>query len=108
MLAAHWLVEGYDSPVRTITTPYDELPWRGYWEQIRWAVGQMDKTHTAYASAQHVLEVLSDVPDLWDPGRGTDLVNLLEQHRFSTSRFLVGGCWRRGGLVGRGGWGRRR
>ncbi|TCC39673.1 hypothetical protein [Kribbella sindirgiensis] len=109
MLAALWLVEGYDSPllrelagltrrqstearqmfdavlaelghpVRTITTPYDELPWRGYWEQIRWAVDQMDKTHTAYASAQRVLEVLSDVPDLWGPGRGTDLVDLLEQ-----------------------------
>lgn len=109
MLAARWLVEGYDSPllrelagltrrqstearqmfdavlaelghpVRTITTPYDELPWRGYWDQIRWAVDQMDKTHTAYASAQRVLEVLSDVPDLWDPGRGTDLADLLEQ-----------------------------
>ncbi|MGW6200728.1 hypothetical protein ACWF0M_31595 [Kribbella sp. NPDC055110] len=109
MLAAHWLVEGYDSPllrelagltrrqstearqmfeavlaelghpVLVINNPYDELPWRGHWEHICWAVDQMDKTHTAYASAQRVLEVLSDVPDLWDPGRGTDLVNLLDQ-----------------------------
>lgn len=113
-LAAHWLVEGYDSPllrelagltrrqstdarqmfeavlaelghpVVTIASPYDELPWRGYWEQIRWAVDQMDRTHTPYASAQRVLEVLSDVPDLWGPGRGDDLINLLQywnEHR---------------------------
>ncbi len=67
MLAAHWLVDGHDSPllrelaaltrrdatearrlfgavlaelghpVAAIDQPYDELPWRGHWEQIRWA-----------------------------------------------------------------------
>jgi hypothetical protein len=108
MLAAYWLVEGYDSaslrelaglsrrqstearqmfesvlaelghPVVAIDSPYDELPWRGYWDQIRWAVDQMDRSHTPYAAAQCVLEVLSDVPDLWSPGRGEDLMNLLQ------------------------------
>jgi hypothetical protein len=109
MLAAQWLVEGYDSPllremaglsrrqstearqmfeavlaelghrVGATDSPYDELPWRGYWEQIWWAVDQMDKTHSPYASAQRVVEVLSDVPDLWDPGRGEDLMRLLQR-----------------------------
>jgi hypothetical protein len=109
MLAAQWLVEGYDSPllrelaglssrhstearqmfeavlaelghsVTTIDNPADGLPWLGYWEPIWWAVDQMDKTSTPYASAQQVVEVLSDVPELWDPGRGDDLLTLLRQ-----------------------------
>lgn len=83
MLAAHWLVEGYDSPllremaglsrrhstearqmfeavlaelghpVVAIDSPYEELPWRGYWEQIWWAVDQMDKTHPLRVSATY-------------------------------------------------------
>jgi hypothetical protein len=109
MLAAQWLADGYDSPllreiaglsrreatearqlfdavlaelghpVVATDSPYDDLPWRGYWDQIWWAVDQMDQTHTPYASAQRVLEVLSDVPDLWEPGRGQDLQSLLQQ-----------------------------
>lgn len=65
-------------PVVAIDSPYEELPWRGYWEQIWWAVDQMDKTHTPYASAQRTVEVLSNVPDLWGPGRGEDLMTLLQ------------------------------
>ncbi|CAN5268642.1 hypothetical protein BH09ACT11_BH09ACT11_13010 [soil metagenome] len=106
-LAAQWLVEGYDSPLlrelagltrreamqarqllpqvvaelgHPITAndfPYEGLPWRGYWEGIWWAVDQMDKTHSPYASAQHVLEILGDLPDLWEPGRGEELMKLL-------------------------------
>lgn len=109
MLAADWLVEGYDSPllrelaglsrrqstearqmfeavlaelghsVVPINSPYDELPWRGYWDEIWWAVDQMDRTYIPYVSAQRVVEVLSDVPDLWGPGRGEDLMSLLRQ-----------------------------
>ena len=109
MLAALWLVRGYDSPllrelagltrhqrteargmfpavlaelgfpVVSIDSPYDELPWRGYWDQIRWAVDQVDTTHSPYASAQRVLEVLQDVPDLWEPGGGRQLMTLLER-----------------------------
>jgi hypothetical protein len=120
MLAARWLVEGFDSPllrelagltrrqsaearemfadvlaelgypVVTIESPYEQLPWRGCWDQIRWAVDQVGTTHTAYASAQRVLEVLSDVPDLWGPGRGPELLALLQQwdeHRDQRSHF---------------------
>ena len=109
MLAALWLTHGYDSPllrelagltrrqfiearrmfeavlaelgcpVVPVELPYDDLPWRGYWEQIRWSIEQMDKTHTPYASGQRVLEVLGDVPDLWEPGGGRRLVTLLAQ-----------------------------
>lgn len=109
MLAAQWLVEGFDSPllrelaglsrrqssearemfeavlaelgfpVVKIESPYEQLPWRGCWDQVRWAVDQVGTTHTAYASAQRVLEVLSDVPGLWGPGHGTELLALLQQ-----------------------------
>jgi hypothetical protein len=95
MLAAHWLVAGYDSPgLRELAAlsrykglearralpavlaelgfpigdsnfPYEELPWRGYWDGIWWAVERMDDTHTPYASAQCVLEILGDVEELW-------------------------------------------
>src|SRR5207248_6306040 len=72
MLAAEWLAQGFDSeplrelaglsrndgaearrllpvaleslghPIRELTFPYDELPWRGYWNQIAWAQDVMD------------------------------------------------------------------
>jgi len=109
MLAALWLTGGYDSPLLrelagltrhdatearrmfgavleelghpavSISSPYEELPWRGHWGQIRWSVDQMDHTHSPYASGQRVLEVLGDVPDLWEPGRGQDLMTLLNR-----------------------------
>jgi hypothetical protein len=40
---------------------------------------QMDATFSPYASAQRVLEVLGDVPDLWEPGGGQRLMTLLAQ-----------------------------
>jgi hypothetical protein len=49
-------------PVVPIDSPYDQLPWRGCWDRICWAVDQMDRTHSPYASAQRVLEILGDVP----------------------------------------------
>jgi hypothetical protein len=64
-------------PVTANDFPYEYQPWRGYWEGIWWAVDQMDKTHSPYASAQYVLEILGDVPDLWEPGRGGELMQLL-------------------------------
>lgn len=75
MVAARWLVDGYDSPllremasltsrqalerevrladvlaelghpIRRVRSPYEELPWRGQWEGIWWAVDRMDGTH---------------------------------------------------------------
>jgi hypothetical protein len=113
MLAAHWLTQGYDSPllrelaglshnqatearemfgavlaelghpIAQSDWPYEQLPWRGCWEEIWWAIDRMDKTHAPYASAQRVLEVLGDVPDLWGPGHGEELMTLLnlwDQH----------------------------
>lgn len=107
MLAAHWLTWGYDSlllrelagltrsqttearrmfgavlaelghPVVAIDSPYEQLPWRGRWDRICWAVDQMDRTHSPYASAQRVLEVLGDVPGRWEPGGGARLMTLL-------------------------------
>jgi hypothetical protein len=44
----------------------------------------MDATFSPYASAQRVLEVLDDVPDLWEPGGGQRLMTLLarwDDHR---------------------------
>jgi hypothetical protein len=64
-------------PIPDRDFPWDERPWRGYWERIWWAVDQIDKTHSPDAAAQHVLEVLDDVPDLWAPGRGQALAALL-------------------------------
>lgn len=49
------------------------------WEDIWWAVDRMDKTHAPYASAQRILEVFDDVPELWEPGRGEELMTLLNQ-----------------------------
>lgn len=106
-LAAQWLNAGYDSPllrdlagltrreamearqllpeviaelghpIMMSDFPNKYLPWRGYWDEIWWAADQMDKTHSPYASAQYVLEILGDVPDLWEPGRGSELMQLL-------------------------------
>lgn len=107
MLACQWLLDGFDSPLlvelasltprealegkvrihdvlaelgfpeRTSTYSYEALPWRGQWEGIRWAVDRMDHTHSPYASAQYVLEIMGDHDDLWEPGRGDALMALL-------------------------------
>lgn len=107
MLACQWLIDGFDSPLlvelaalsprealegkvrihdvlaelgfpeRTSTHAYETLPWRGQWEGIWWALERMDRTHSPYASAQHVLEIIGDHEDLWGPGRGDALVALL-------------------------------
>lgn len=107
MLAAQWLVEGYDSPLlrelaslsaqealngrialadvlaeldfplRPADSAYEDLPWRGQWEGIWWAVDRMDRTHTPYASAQYILEIIGDYEDLWGPGGGDRLMALL-------------------------------
>lgn len=107
MLGAIWLARGFDSePLRTLAgltrgdgaearrllpqvlsslgratthsgNPYDELPWRGYWSHIEWAQRVMDDLLSPYAAAQRVLEVAGDVPDLWDPAGGDEIVGLL-------------------------------
>ncbi|CAN5402227.1 hypothetical protein BH10ACT8_BH10ACT8_23110 [soil metagenome] len=105
MLAAEWLAAGYDSPAlvelaslhpadlgearslfeatltelghpRALT---DEDSWRGHWGFIDWARNQMDLTHSPYAAAQRVLEVIGDVDGLWEPGKGAELTALLNQ-----------------------------
>ncbi|NUR07224.1 MAG: hypothetical protein HOQ45_09455 [Nocardioidaceae bacterium] len=51
----------------------------------------MDKTHSPYSSAQYVLEILGDVPDLWEPGRGDELMQLLrEWDRNRDERHAIG------------------
>ena len=100
MLGAHWLAAGYDSPalrrLASLGTPElsqaralfeDALAelgyprqndaWHGHWSFIVWARSQVDRTHTPYAAAQRVLEVIGDVPELWEPGRGQELMTLL-------------------------------
>ncbi len=107
ILAAQWLVDGYDSPllremasltsnqalegqvrladvlaelgypIRGVRSPYEELPWRGQWEGIWWAVDRMDRTHRPYASAQYVLEIVGDHEDLWEPAGGESLMGML-------------------------------
>ena len=39
----------------------------------------MDKTHSPYASAQYMLQILGDIPDLWEPGGADELVQLLRE-----------------------------
>lgn len=108
MLAAQWLVDGYDSPllrqlasltsrqalegevlladvldelgypIRQVDSPFDQLPWRGQWEGIWWAVDRLDRTHSPYASAQYVLEIIGDYEGLWEPGGGEALMALLK------------------------------
>jgi len=107
MLAAHWLVDGYDSDLlRTVAgmtnrerhearrmmpemlasigyplflteSQWDQAEWRGYWSTIAWAVRQMDRKLTPYAAAQTVLEIVIDVPELWEPADGNHLRSLL-------------------------------
>ncbi|VXC23210.1 hypothetical protein [Aeromicrobium sp. 9AM] len=111
MLAAQWLAEGWDGPAlrdlaglthyqlndaggllgRALVElgfpqaesdfPWDDAPWRGYWGTIWWSVNQIDKKLSPYAAAQQVVEIVGDVPDLWEPGHGEVLVRLLEQWR---------------------------
>lgn len=99
MLAAEWLADGYDSPLlrelaglsradatearRMFGAVLAEL---GHpivqidtaWDEIQWAIDQLDRTHSPYAAAQRVLNVLGDVPDLWQTGRGDALQELLD------------------------------
>lgn len=107
MLAAQWLAEDYDSPllrdlaslsprealevkvrlsdvlaelgfpITSPSSPYEDLPWRGQREGIWWAVDQMDRSYTPYASAQYVLEIIGDYEGLWEPGGGDQLMALL-------------------------------
>ena len=107
MVAAQWLVDGYDSPllrelasltsrqalegevrladvlaelgypIRGVDSPYEQLPWRGEWEGIWWAADRMDRTHRPYASAQYVLEIIGDYEGLWEPGGGEALMAML-------------------------------
>ena len=108
MLAAVWLVQGYDSaelrelaamtrkqarqdgrrlladvlsslgwPMRDWRNAADEVPWLGYWYRIEWAQVQMDRLISPYAAAQEVIDVASDVPDLWVPADGPGLAFLL-------------------------------
>jgi hypothetical protein len=53
--------------------------WHGHWSFIDWARNQADRTHTPYAAAQRVLEVIGDVPELWEPGRGPEIMSVLNQ-----------------------------
>jgi hypothetical protein len=107
MVAAQWLVDGHDSPLlrelasltsrqalegqvrladvlaelghpaRQVDSPYEQLAWRGRWEDIWWAVDRLDRTHRPYASAQYVLEIIGDYEGLWEPGGGDALMALL-------------------------------
>lgn len=100
MLGAHWVAAGYESPALLelaslgaadlsearglFETALAELghpratlvdAWHGHWSFIDWARKQVDRTHTPYAAAQRVLEVIGDVPELWEPGRGPQLLS---------------------------------
>ena len=107
MVAAQWLIDGYDSPllremasltprqslegevrladvlaelghpVGRVESPYEQRPWRGNWEDIWWAVDRIDRTHSPYASAQFVLEIIGDYEGLWDSGGGEKLMAML-------------------------------
>ena len=39
----------------------------------------MDRRLSPYAAAQRVLEVVGDVPELWEPGRGERLMSMLRE-----------------------------
>jgi hypothetical protein len=64
-------------PMREWRHSLEELPWLGYWRQIEFAQAEMDRLLTPYASAQRVVEVAGDVPDLWGPAGGERLMSLL-------------------------------
>ena len=67
---------GYD--VRERDNPWDDSPWRGHWGRIAWCIAQMTAGRFApYATAQMVLEAIGDVNDLWEPGGGQYLMDLL-------------------------------
>jgi hypothetical protein len=66
---------GYPVPDRD--SPFEELPWRGYWDQIEFAQREMDRRLTPYVAAQRVIEVAGDVPDLWVAAGGEQLMSLL-------------------------------
>lgn len=65
-------------PVRDWRNAPEEIPWLGCWYQVEYAQDQMDRLLTPYAAAQRVVEVASDVPDLWVPAGGARLTALLE------------------------------
>ena len=56
---------------------WEDGPWRGYWGHIVWARREIGYKLSALAAAQHVLEVVGEVPALWDAGRGADLQSLI-------------------------------
>lgn len=64
-------------PIRDWRNPFEELPWRGYWNQIEFAQYEMDRQLTPYVAAQRVMEVAGDVPDLWAAAGGDQLMALL-------------------------------
>lgn len=64
-------------PMRDWRNSPEEIPWLGYWYRIEWAQVQMDRLLSPYAAAQEVIDVASDVPDLWIPAGGERLVSLL-------------------------------
>ncbi len=67
---------GYE--VRERDHPWDDSPWRGRWGRIAWCVAQMTAGRfAAYATAQMVLDVIGDVNELWEPGGGQYLKDLL-------------------------------
>lgn len=104
MLGAHWLAAGYESSALLALASLGpselsearalfemaltelghprapmEDAWHGHWGFIHWARSQVDRTHSPYAAAQRVLEVIGDVPELWEPGRGQELMSLLHE-----------------------------
>jgi hypothetical protein len=66
-------------PVRDRGASPEELPWLGYWHQIKFAQDEMDRRLTPYAAAQRVIAVGGDVPDLWAPAGGQRLMSLVQK-----------------------------
>jgi hypothetical protein len=64
-------------PIRDWRNAPEKIPWLGHWHVIVWAQEQMDRLLAPYAAAQQVIEVASDVPDLWAPAGGERLTSLL-------------------------------
>lgn len=119
MVAAQWLVDGYDSPLlrelasltsrqalegqvrlddvlaelghpaRFLESPYEQVAWRGQWEDIWWAVDRIDRTYRPYAAAQYVLEIIGDHEDLWGPGGGADLSAMVQAWNDDAERRTV-------------------
>jgi hypothetical protein len=77
-------------PMRDWWNAPEEVPWLGYWYQIAWAQEQVDRLLSPYAAPQEVIDVASDVPDLWIPAGGERLVLLLrdwDKHRAERQRI---------------------